>query len=231
MKKAYFQATLRAREPKYRAKMYKKGKKWIVKGILFSSLVLGSLMLTDTEPVHAAEWTANSVESIQAKLSMNQSRYTFEQGDTFYNISLAVNVKWQKLMELNGFEDGSQYHVPVGTTISFDGSHIKVTNQQGEIVKEAQLTPADKVEPSATFANQTSDLPKTVVSSTPSLPISNGADKLSTSNDQQGTDLTQAKLDAQTAIKQNPLFTEEEKLQLIQKLAQANNLSNLNQVM
>ncbi|MGL9969735.1 LysM peptidoglycan-binding domain-containing protein [Enterococcus sp. DIV1420a] len=220
MKKAHFQANIRANEPKYRAKMYKKGKKWIIKGLLFSSLVLGGLILTDTEPVHAAEWTANSVESIQAKLSANQSSYTFEEGDTFYNISLAVNVKWQKLMELNGFEDGSQYHVPVGTTISFDGSHIKVTNQQGEIVKEAQLTPADKVDPSATFANQTSDLPKTAVSSTPSLPISNGADKLSTSNDQQGADLTQAKVDAPTTLadkKQALLEMQAELAALVQK--------------
>ncbi|MGL9971979.1 hypothetical protein IGI80_002913 [Enterococcus sp. DIV1420a] len=35
MKKAYFQATLRAREPKYRAKMYKKGKNGLLKVFYF----------------------------------------------------------------------------------------------------------------------------------------------------------------------------------------------------
>ncbi|WP_445448458.1 LysM peptidoglycan-binding domain-containing protein, partial [Enterococcus faecalis] len=157
-------------EPKYRAKMYKKGKKWLIKGLLFSSLMLGGLALLDAESVYADEWIANSVESIQAKLVANQSSYTFEEGDTFYNISLAVNVKWQKLMELNGFEEGSQYNVPVGTTISFDGIKVKIIDSQGKVVSEAQLTPADKVDPNQTFGQQVTDVPSDGKSSNATTP-------------------------------------------------------------
>ena len=146
-------------EPKYRAKMYKSGKHWVVKGMLFSGLLLGGSMFINAETVKADEWVANSVETIQAKLKENQTSYTFEEGDTFYNISLAVNVKWQTLMEINGFEEGSQYSVPVGTTITFDGSKITVTDKDGKVVNEVKLTNEDKVDQSKTFANQKSDTP------------------------------------------------------------------------
>ncbi|MGX7025714.1 LysM peptidoglycan-binding domain-containing protein [Vagococcus hydrophili] len=146
-------------EPKYRAKMYKSGKHWVVKGMLFSGLLLGGSMFVNAETVKADEWVANSVETIQAKLKENQTSYTFEEGDTFYNISLAVNVKWQTLMEINGFEEGSQYSVPVGTTITFDGSKITVTDKDGKVVNEVKLTNEDKVDQSKTFANQKSDTP------------------------------------------------------------------------
>ncbi|MGL9971951.1 LysM peptidoglycan-binding domain-containing protein [Enterococcus sp. DIV1420a] len=170
MKKSSVKTLPSYNEPKYRAKMYKKGKKWLIKGLLFSSLMLGGLALLDTESVYADEWVANSVESIQAKLVANQSSYTFEEGDTFYNISLAVNVKWQKLMELNGFEEGSQYNVPVGTTISFDGIKVKIIDSQGKVVSEAQLTPADKVDPNQTFGQQVTDVPSDGKSSNATTP-------------------------------------------------------------
>ncbi|EMG9622862.1 GA module-containing protein [Listeria monocytogenes] len=174
MKKSNAKSLPSYNEPKYRVKMYKKKKNWLVKGLFFSSLVLGGLVLSDTESAYADEWTANSVESIQAKLDANQSSYTFEKGDTFYNISLAVNVKWQKLMELNGFEDGSQYSVPIGTTISFDGLKVKITDSQGKIVSETKLTPADKVDPSQTFGKQVTDVPHVTKSSNSNTPNTSG---------------------------------------------------------
>lgn len=146
---------------KYRAKMRKCGKKWIVKGMLFSTIMLGGTLLFENSIVEASEWQANTVEIIEAKLVEVQSSYTFEEGDTFYNIGLAVNVKWQTLMEINGFEAGSQYTVPVGTTITFDGAKVTVTDKNGQIVNEKVLTNEDKIDPSRPFANQTSDLPKT----------------------------------------------------------------------
>lgn len=105
-------------------------------------------------------WQANSIETIRTKLKAGQNSYTFEEGDTFYNIGLAVNVKWQTLMALNGFEEGSQYTVPVGTTITFDGSKITVTDQNGSVISEKELGEEDKLDPSKPFANQPSDTDK-----------------------------------------------------------------------
>lgn len=151
---------------KYRAKMRKSGKKWIVKGMLFSTIMLGGTLLFEDSIAEASEWQANTVETIKAKLVEGQNSYTFEDGDTFYNIGLAVNVRWQTLMEINGFEAGSQYTVPVGTTITFDGAKVTVTDKDGQIVNEKVLTNEDKIDPSKTFANQSSDSPSTGNSST-----------------------------------------------------------------
>lgn len=71
-----------------------------------------------------------------------------------------MNVKWQTLMALNGFEEGSQYTVPVGTTITFDGSKITVTDQNGSVISEKELGEEDKLDPSKPFANQPSDTDK-----------------------------------------------------------------------
>ncbi|MGO3608117.1 MAG: LysM peptidoglycan-binding domain-containing protein [Enterococcus sp.] len=144
-------------EQKYRAKRYKLWKNGIFKGLLLSILLLGCAILFSPENVQSAVWQANSVETIKAKMQVGKNSYTFEAGDTFYNIGLAVNVKWQTLMALNGFEEGSQYTVPVGTTIKFDGSKITVTDQNGNAINEKELTEADKIDPSKPFANQSSN--------------------------------------------------------------------------
>ncbi|MGL9971985.1 LysM peptidoglycan-binding domain-containing protein [Enterococcus sp. DIV1420a] len=144
-------------ERKYRVKMYKKGKLWLIKGALFSSLMLIGSFYSKIESVYADEWSANSIESINARLGAAQSIYIFEDGDTFYNISLAINVKWQKLMELNGFKIGSQYTVPIGTNIRFNGLKVTLTSPQGEIINEIELTPADKIYMNQPFGQQVSD--------------------------------------------------------------------------
>lgn len=151
-------------ESKYRAKLVKGKKGWLVKGLMFSTLLFGSFLI-DTTITHASEWQPNSVESIKAKLQDGQNSYTFEEGDTFYNIGLEVNVKWQTLMEINGFSEGSQYTVPVGTTIIFDGAKITVTDPSGQIVNEKFLTTDDKIDPTRSFADQKSDVPRTGISS------------------------------------------------------------------
>ncbi|WP_430607202.1 hypothetical protein IGJ55_000339 [Enterococcus sp. AZ170] len=143
-----------ATEQKYRAKMVKGKKGWLIKGMLFSTLLFGGAFLVESETVQAAEWQVNSVEAIKATLKENQSSYTFVEGDTFYNIALAVNVKWETLMTANGFELGSQYSVPVGTMISFDGSKMTVTNAAGEVISETQLNNNDKIDTTQLFAGQ-----------------------------------------------------------------------------
>ncbi|EAE0903894.1 LysM peptidoglycan-binding domain-containing protein, partial [Listeria monocytogenes] len=226
-------------ELKYRAKMYKSGKQWIVKGLLFTGLLIGGLAVTDT--AFAAEWTANSVESIKEKLTENQSSYTFEEGDTFYNISLAINVRWEKLMELNGFSQGSQYNVPVGTTISFDGSRVTIANQEGKIVNQEQLKPEDKVDPKRTFGNQVYDAmvgieqkepnksSNKVITSTNDTTVSDSPkQKLTGENDI--TDLMKAKNNAKNEIQNNNNLSEEEKNKYLQKIDQSESLAAIRRI-
>lgn len=153
-------------ERKYRAKTYRVWKK----GLILSILLLSCAMIFASENVQADVWQANSVETIKAKLKEKQNSYIFEEGDTFYNIGLAVNVKWQTLMELNGFAEGSQYTVPVGTTIKFDGSKVTVTDKDGNAVNEKELSEADKIDPSKPFGDQTPDTPQTSRATTPAKP-------------------------------------------------------------
>lgn len=147
-------------EEKYRAKMYRVWKQTFAKGLPLLVLLLGCTLLFCPDNARGTVWEANSIETIRTKLKAGQNSYTFEEGDTFYNIGLAVNVKWQTLMALNGFEEGSQYTVPVGTTITFDGSKITVTDQNGSVISEKELGEEDKLDPSKPFANQSSDTDK-----------------------------------------------------------------------
>jgi len=119
------------------------------------------LLTASPENTQATTWQANSVETITAKLKENQNSYTFEVGDTFYNIGLAVNVKWQVLMELNGFEEGCQYTVPVGTKIRFDGSMITVIDESGQEITSKELTEEDKIDSRKPFAEQLPTSPET----------------------------------------------------------------------
>lgn len=144
-------------EKKYRVKTYKKGKLWLIKGTLFSSLMLIGSFYSKTNLVYAEDWAANSIENIKSTLGAAQSNYVFKDGDTFYNISLAINVKWQKLMELNGFKIGSQYTVPVGTNIRFDGLKVTLTNLQGQKINEIELNSSDKIDINQPFGQQVSD--------------------------------------------------------------------------
>lgn len=147
-------------EEKYRAKMYRVWKQTFAKGLPLLVLLLGCTLLFCPDNARGTVWEANSIETIRTKLKAGQNSYTFEEGDTFYNIGLAVNVKWQTLMALNGFEEGSQYTVPVGTTITFDGSKITVTDQNGSVISKKELGEEDKLDPSEPFANQPSDTDK-----------------------------------------------------------------------
>lgn len=127
------------------------------KGLLLFILLSTHLLIANPENMQASAWQANSVATITAKLKAGQNSYTFEAGDTFYNIGLAVNVKWQVLMELNGFEAGSQYSVPVGTTIKFNGAKITVIDRNGHATKEKELTDEDKIDPTKPFADPQSE--------------------------------------------------------------------------
>ena len=83
----------------YKPKMVKGRTGWLVKGFVFATLLgAGSLITTSLDDVQAAEWKANTAEMIRAKIKEGDTSYTFVEGDTFYEIGRAINVKYTVLM-------------------------------------------------------------------------------------------------------------------------------------
>lgn len=145
-------------EQKKRHKMVKAKKHWVVIGLLFGGLALGSVSQAHT--VSADVWTANTVESIQQRLTESSKEFVMERGDTIWNLGLALNVKNpMTLLYDNGFSDGEQYTIAVGTRITVDGSRITVTDPDGNIIGDKVVTDTEKIETDKTIAGQKSDTP------------------------------------------------------------------------
>ena len=141
----------------YKPQLVKGRTGWVVKGLVYASLVGVGLMGVNVAETQAAEWTPNTAETIRAKIKEGDTSYTFVEGDTFYEIGRAINVKYTVLMELNGFAEGTQYTVPVGTTITFDGRKVTLTDKDGKVVNEKILSDDAKIDKSQPFINQKSD--------------------------------------------------------------------------
>lgn len=144
-------------ERKYRAKMVKAKKRWLVIGMVFGGLLLGGVCTTNT--VEASEWQATPNTEIAKRIVNGQTEYTFQEGDTYWEIGQAVNIDPFKLMELNGCKEGEQYTVQIGTVISFDGSHVTVKDKDGNTIADEVLKDSDKLDQNKTFAGQASDTP------------------------------------------------------------------------
>ena len=141
----------------FKPKMVKGRTGWLVKGLVYAVLLGGSALATTSNiEVSAAEWVPNTAEMIRSNIKEGDNAYTFVQGDTFYEIGNAINVKYDVLMALNGFKEGSQYSIPVGTTISFDGNEVTITDKEGNVTNQQTLTDEAKINPSQPFMNQSS---------------------------------------------------------------------------
>ena len=157
-----------ASEKKYRAKLVKGKHGWLIKGMVFSALILGGAFAT-TSSVDASEWQANSVEQIASRIKPGQTSITMEFGDTVYNIGLAINIKDpMQLLFDNGFTHGEQYTLPVGTIISWDGNHVTVKDPDGNIIGDKIVSDDEKHDPSKTIAGQATDTPQNGGSNTSS---------------------------------------------------------------
>ncbi|MDT2831143.1 hypothetical protein P7H62_06865 [Vagococcus carniphilus] len=141
----------------YKPKLVRGRNGWVIKGLVYLSLIGVGIVTTNGSEVQAAEWRPNTAEEIREKINETDTSYTFAEGDTFYEIGRAINVKHTVLMELNGFEEGSQYTVPIGTTITFDGQKITLTDKDGKVLNEQILSDGDKVDKGQPFMNQTSN--------------------------------------------------------------------------
>ncbi|KAF1298436.1 hypothetical protein BAU15_11805 [Enterococcus sp. JM4C] len=151
-----------ASEKKYRAKMVKGKHGWLVKGMVFGTLLLGG-MTFNTTSADADVWIPNTVEQISNRITEGQTSLTMIEGDTVYNIGLAINIKDpMQLLYDNGFKNGDQYTLAVGTVISWDGNHVTVTDSNGNVIGDTLVNDSQKHNPDETIAGQATDTPKNV---------------------------------------------------------------------
>lgn len=150
-------------EEKYKCRMVKSKKNWVIKGMLFSTLLISGMSIQTS--VYADNWTANNPESIQ--IENGATSYTLKNGDTLWAVSQVTNIKVEILAEINNINlnSGEQYNLEIGRVIYFDGNHITILNKDGNIVADKVLNDNDKVDSSKPFANQDSDIPKNLVQS------------------------------------------------------------------
>lgn len=148
-------------DEKYKCRLVKSKKNWVIKGMLFSTLLVGGMSIQTS--VYAEEWSANAPESIQ--IESGATSYTLKEGDTLWAISQVTNIKVETLAEINNIDlsSGEQYNLEIGRVIYFDGNHVTILDKDGNLVADKVLDDNDKVDSSKPFAGQSSDIPKNPV--------------------------------------------------------------------
>lgn len=120
----------------------------IGKGLLFSSVVLGGMLLVNTGDAHASEidgqWQARTVEQIKADVN-GKKEYTIVWGDTLGMISQATNLTMDKLASLNGIGDYNLIYA--GNKMIFDGNVVTVKDANGVVTDKQPIKESDKVVP------------------------------------------------------------------------------------
>ena len=93
----------------------------------------------------AEEWKANTPDSIQ--VVNGQKEYTMKRGDTLWAIGQKVNIKAEKLAEINGIDlkKGQQYKLPRGRVLSFGENIITVKDADGSIYSQSIIQDKDKI--------------------------------------------------------------------------------------
>lgn len=173
-------------EKKYRAKMVKGKHGWIIKGMLFSSLMLGAVSINSMD-VKADTWKANTAEEIATRLDISSGSYTFVKGDTYWEVGNVLNIKANVLMEMNGINEGEQYTIPVGHVVHWDGNHVTVKDAEGNTISDSIIKDEDKVDPNSTIAGQASDTPKTPVQTDANGNVIGNSNSNATTNNSSGT--------------------------------------------
>lgn len=204
-------------------KRMKRNKQWGIYGLTFGS-ILGATFLQPKE-VNADAWQVNSVADIASRIDETSRSLTMIEGDTIWNIGVALNIKHpMQLLANNGYQNGEQYTLPVGTVISWDGNYVMVTDGQNEVIGEQVVTNNEKMNPEQTIANQTSDEPQTeeikAKIAAQQAKVSEAREKLAASTTQQTAETTTERVSA------NPTKKQELATSLSEKKAE---LANLNE--
>ncbi|MHC5253136.1 LysM peptidoglycan-binding domain-containing protein [Listeria kieliensis] len=119
-----------------------KNVKKLVTGTLALGLVVGSPI-----GVLASNWKANTPDQIH--IQKGQKSYQLRWGDTLWGISQKVNIKVDKLAEINKIDlaKKEEYSLPVGRTIEFAGAVATVKDTTGKVVAKSKIEKQDKVNP------------------------------------------------------------------------------------
>lgn len=130
----------------YRRKMVLRARKQrYAKVMVLSSFgILGASLIGATQ-AHAEEWTANTPESIQ--IEQGATSYKMVKGDTLCAISIRINVNVETLAQANNIDlaSGQQYHLAVGTVISWTDKVVTVTDANGTVIGQAPITEDSKI--------------------------------------------------------------------------------------
>lgn len=204
-------------------KRMKRNKQWGIYGLTFGS-ILGATFLQPKE-VNADAWQVNSVADIASRIDETSRSLTMIEGDTIWNIGVALNIKHpMQLLADNGYQNGEQYTLPVGTVISWDGNYVMVTDGQNEVIGEQVVANNEKMNPEQTIANQISDEPQTkeikAKIAAQQAKVSEAREKLAASTTQQTAETTTERVSA------NPTKKQELATSLSEKKAE---LANLNE--
>lgn len=94
----------------------------------------------------AVEWRPNSPSEIQ--VVDGQKEYTMKWGDTLWAIGQKVNIRHEKLAEINGInlQSGEQYKIPVGRVLSFGGNVVTVKDTDGSAYSQSVIGDRDKID-------------------------------------------------------------------------------------
>lgn len=202
-------------------KRMKRNKQWGIYGLTFGS-ILGATFLQPKE-VNADAWQVNSVADIASRIDETSRSLTMIEGDTIWNIGVALNIKHpMQLLADNGYQNGEQYTLPVGTVISWDGNYVMVTDGQNEVIGEQVVTNNEKMNPEQTIANQISDEPQTeeikAKIAAQQAKVSEAREKLAASTTQQTAETTTERVSANPTKKQELATSLSEKKSRTSKL-------------
>ncbi len=116
-----------------RKTMYKAKKNWVIKSLLFSTVLGGSLLLSNTSAFadeNDGVWIARTAEQIKAEISGNE--YLIKWGDTLSAISEATNISVNRLAEINEIENVDL--IFAGNKLVFGGEVDKKTGEDNRVV-------------------------------------------------------------------------------------------------
>lgn len=119
--------------------MKKQVKGCILAGMLFVGMVFPTMVI-------ASEWRAKEVSEIE--IVDGQKEYTLKWGDTLWAIGQKINIRYERLAEINGIDlsAGEEYRLPVGRTISIDGNVVTVKEKDGSVYSKSVITPEQKID-------------------------------------------------------------------------------------
>lgn len=130
----------------YRRKMALRSRKQqYAKLMVLSTFGIVGASLIGASQVHAEEWVANTPESIQ--LTEGATSYTMKSGDTLWAIATRININVETLAQANNIDlaSGQQYHLAVGTVISWTDKVVTATDANGTVIGQAPITESSKI--------------------------------------------------------------------------------------